>query len=131
MPPFPPAVRQKCLLVVDDDADTLESLAMSLQAVMGARVVTAASGREALTKLDGARPDAMVTDYRMPGMDGIELTGRARRQAPGLPVVMVTAFDDQALRAEAKRAGVCEVVPKPLDAEDLALRIIDCLDAAP
>jgi len=118
------------ILLVDDDADTLSSLGEALRVIGHSDVVTAASGEEALAKIKETNPDTMITDFRMPGMDGVELTKRARRLRPHLSVVMITAFSkEEGLEHEAQDAGVCEVVPKPIDLTPLLDAVADCARA--
>jgi two-component system response regulator GlrR len=117
----------KRLLLVDDDADSLDSIGQGLTLLAGATVFTASSGQEALKKLQGEAVDAMVTDFRMPEMDGIELTRRARKLRPRLPVVMITAFNDEDLQEAALKAGVCDIIPKPVDVEPLVEAVEACI----
>lgn len=116
----------KRLLLVDDDVDTLESIEQGLTMLAGATVVTAGSGQEALDCLAAGGFDAMVTDYRMPGMNGVQLAQEARRLQPRLPIVMITAFNDVDLQEAAKEAGVCEVLPKPVDVDPLVETVEGC-----
>ena len=114
------------ILLVDDDQDTLESIGQLLRVTTGMTVATAHSGPEALSKLREMQPEALVTDFRMPDMDGIELARRAKVELPGLPIVMITAFDDEDLRDAAEEAGICEVVGKPIDLDELLETIDEC-----
>ena len=72
------------ILVVEDEVDLLFTIALSLE-LNGYRVVKAASGEEALTIVDEERPDAMVLDIRLPGIDGWEVIDRLRRWATSRP----------------------------------------------
>lgn len=119
--PFP-----KRILLVDDDPDTLESLGQALRVLGGADVVTAPSGAQALAKLESGHPDAMVTDFKMPDMDGLELSKRAKGKYPRLAIVMITAFNSGDLERSAASAGVCEVVEKPPFVEGLMAAIGEC-----
>jgi len=119
----------KRILLVDDDPDTLQSVGEALRVMAGAEVVTAANGQEALQRLSAARPEALVTDYRMPGMDGIELAKQARRSLPRLAVVVITAFSEENVRQRARQAGVCEVVPKPVEFDQLIDTVSQCCAA--
>jgi len=120
----------KRILLVDDDPDTLTSVGDALRVLAGADVVTATSGADALIKLGREKLEVLVTDYRMPGMDGIELCAKARKMIRRLPIVMITAFNSDDLQDQAARAGICEVIPKPPDLEDLVAAIRDCCQAA-
>lgn len=123
------ATHPKRLLLVDDDLETLESIGEALRIFAGWTIVTADSGAKALLRLQEIVPDALVTDYRMPGMNGIELTRAAHRSSPHLPVVIITAFNDADLRNEAIQEGVCDVIGKPLDVEDLVDAVVRCWTA--
>jgi CheY-like chemotaxis protein len=83
-------------LVVDDHADSLDVAVQLLQAC-GATVATATSGAEALERLDGQIPDVIVTDLRMPVMDGVELLQRirARPHISNVPVIALSAFHEK------------------------------------
>ena len=75
------------LLVVDDDIQILSALEAALRR-KGFDVETASNGFEALRRLDAAPVQAVLTDLRMPGMDGLELLHQIRRSRPELPIIM-------------------------------------------
>ena len=124
-----PRQLHKRLLLVDDDRDTLDSIQQGLEALAGATVVTASSGEQALHALASNEVDAMVTDYRMPDMDGLQLSQKARRMKPHLAIVMITAFNDLDLQDAAARAGICEVLAKPIDVDPLIDSVQACCEA--
>lgn len=110
----------KRLLVVDDEPNLLRAVAACLKAA-GYEVSTARSGREALLQLAGAVPDLIVSDIRMPGIDGYQLA-RQLRGSPRtalVPVVFLTAKDETADRVEGFRAGVDAYLTKPFEPEEL------------
>ncbi len=109
---------QPGVLIVDDDADLLRLLAMRLRSA-GYRVDTAASGEEALARLAVARPQAVITDLRMEGMDGLALFDRIRAQDPALPVIVLTAHGTIPDAVEATQRGVFGYLTKPFDAGEL------------
>lgn len=110
------------ILIVDDDVDSLENLSDILKD-RGYQTETAVNGTVALEKLDHELPDdcckfdLCLLDYKMPGMDGVELYRRILSAHPGLRAIMITAFagDDGVHRAEA--AGTWKVLRKPVDIE--------------
>ena len=108
------------VLVVDDEPGVRFALTEVLRE-RGHHVIAAASGQEALGKLEGV--DVVVTDLAMPGMDGLELVSRIAERAPALPVILVTAHgSDQVLRiAQCRGARGC--VRKPFDIDEIALAI--------
>lgn len=115
----------KRLLVVDDEPNLLRAVAACLNAE-GYEVSTARSGREALVQLAEAVPDLVVSDIRMPGMDGYQLA-RQLRGAPRtalVPIVFLTAKDDTADRIEGFRAGVDAYLTKPFEPDEL-IAVVD------
>jgi CheY-like chemotaxis protein len=118
-------------LVVDDQWDILESLELFLQAALpGVEVVLASSAREALDAIGERRVDLVITDLRMPGMDGLEFIRRLRQTQGELPVFLMTAYVQSELAEEAKRArDYQEFIAKPIDAGRLAALARDYLRA--
>ena len=110
----------KRLLVVDDEPNLLRAVAACLKTA-GYEVSTARSGREALVQLAEAVPDLLVSDIRMPGMDGYQLA-RQLRGSPRtdlVPIVFLTARDETADRVEGFRAGIDAYLTKPFEPEEL------------
>ena len=81
------------ILLVDDNANGLSARRCVLEE-LGHKITTATSGTEALEHLAAHRFDLMVTDYRMPKMNGVELIERARKQAPEMAVILLSGFVD-------------------------------------
>jgi DNA-binding NtrC family response regulator len=106
------------ILIVDDDATIRESLLDAL-ADDDTYVRAAASAEQALSALEAEAPDVVLSDVRMPGMDGLELLRLLRERAPSLDVVLMTAFDDMPTVATAMREGASDFLVKPLDLHDL------------
>jgi two-component system response regulator FlrC len=113
------------ILVVDDEPLVLKALARAL-ARSGAPVVTAAGGQEALEKFRRLGQAVIFADVRMPDMDGLALLETIKRDAPDTPVVLVTGFDAEGLRADARAAGAAEVLAKPVTHAELA-RLLETL----
>ena len=110
----------KRLLIVDDEAKLLRAVAMCLRSE-GYEVTTARSGAEALVRLTEAVPDLIITDIRMPGMDGHALA-RSIRSNPRtdlIPVIFLTAKDTREDRIAGFRTGVDAYVTKPFDPEEM------------
>jgi DNA-binding NtrC family response regulator len=109
------------VLVVDDDPDTRTSFRDVLHATMkDVHVETAASGEEALSKLDSEPTDLILADYRMPRMDGVRFLTYARERAPGVPRVLITAFPDLRVAMKAINEGhVSGFFLKPVEPETL------------
>lgn len=102
------------LLIVDDEAAVLEVL-NEYFATQGYTVETASNGAGALEAVRRARPDLVLLDIRMAGMDGIEVLKRLRQLEPALAVIMVTANEDVALARETLKIGAFDYVAKPFD----------------
>jgi CheY-like chemotaxis protein len=88
----PPSTRARILLV-DDNANGLAARKSVLEE-LGYRIVTCTSGADALEYFSSHKFDLVVTDYKMPRMDGLELISRLRKQTPDLPIVLVSGFVD-------------------------------------
>lgn len=107
------------ILVVDDSP--LEQLLVEslLTRNVNYRVKLAENGKQALKEIAAAPPDLVVTDLFMPEMDGLELVRRVRRQYPDIPVILMTAYGDEATAVDALEAGAASYVPKSKRAERL------------
>lgn len=82
------------ILLVDDNANGLAARKSVLEE-LGYSIVTCTSGADALEHFDSRDPfDLVVTDYKMPRMDGLELIGRLRKHTPGLPIVLISGYVD-------------------------------------
>jgi two-component system response regulator GlrR len=108
------ARRQANVLLVDDDRDLLQLIAMRLQAA-GYAVTAVESGEAALAALAVARPQVVVTDLRMQGMDGMGLFEAVHRDSPSLPVVILTAHGTIPEAVTATRRGVYSFLTKPFE----------------
>ena len=111
----------KRLLVVDDDPGLLLAVSETLRAE-GYEVATARRGADALVRVAEALPDLIISDIRMPGMDGYQLVRNLRSNARTrlVPIIFLTARDETADRIQGFRAGVDAYVTKPFEPEELA-----------
>jgi CheY-like chemotaxis protein len=106
----------KVVLVVEDEADILESLSDLIGTIGHVRVLTARDGREALRVITGQRIDLLVTDHRMPRMNGLELLRMLHVIAPNVPSIMITAYPDLTIEDFARRVpGFQGILSKPCD----------------
>jgi FixJ family two-component response regulator len=110
------------VLVVDDEASARSGLA-KLLGQDGFDVATAADGASALASVEETPPDLVITDLRMPGMDGIELVAKLNEKLPSLPVLVVTAYGEVSSAVTAMRAGADDFLTKPIDFDVLKLAV--------
>ena len=113
------------VLAVDDEKNVLFTLTEVLED-RGHEVITEGRARDALARLDEA--DVLLTDLRMPEMDGLALLAEASRRAPGLPVLMLTARGTERDAVRAMKQGAFDYLTKPFDADELVLAIERALE---
>lgn len=113
--------------VVDDDAAIRDSLAFLL-GTEGFEVRLYEDGTELLDRLAKPARGAVLTDIRMPGIDGLELLRRLRAAGHMLPVVMMTGHGDVPLAVEAMKLGACDFIEKPFDDETLLQALRSALE---
>ena len=110
------------MLVVDDDVTVSDVVRRYLEQA-GFQVRLAADGAAGLAAAAAQQPDLVVLDLMMPGIDGLEVCRRLRRQLPDLPVVMLTALGEEADRVLGLEVGADDYVTKPFSPRELVLRI--------
>jgi two-component system response regulator GlrR len=111
-------MKKPCILVVDDDASLRELITLRLEA-NGFRVEAVDSGEAALTQLALTRPDAVLTDMQMAGMDGMALFRAIHARDPALPVIVLTAHGTIPDAVAATQQGLFGYLTKPYDAPTL------------
>src|SRR5437870_248602 len=99
------------IVVVDDEPDMVESCTRILRRA-GYRVLATTDPERALALVESDRPDVLLTDLKMPGLDGMELMRRAHEIDPTLPVIMITAFGSIESAVAAIKAGAFDYLPK-------------------
>jgi len=102
------------ILVVDDEVKACELLKRFLE-MKGYDVIMANNGEDAIEKAKSEKPDAMLLDIRMPGMEGTEVLKRIREFDKDVGIVMVTAVKEEQVGKEALKAGADEYITKPID----------------
>jgi len=118
----PDPTRQRTVLVVDDDRVGRESLAEAV-AEMGYRALDAPNGAGALAVLDETHVDLVLTDLRMPDMDGIELLTHVRRRDAKIFVILITAYATVKTAVEAMQRGAFNYIMKPIDLDRLGAHL--------
>lgn len=115
------------VLIVDDEMDILESLQILLESSMeGVEVKVAPSGEEGLEVLQEG-VDLVISDFKMPGMDGLEFLRKVRKQRPDVPRILMTAFPDLQIAVDAiNEARIETFFTKPLDPTE----VVDVISAA-
>lgn len=106
------------VMVVDDKQAMRDSVSATL-ARAGFQVVTASDGEAALGKIGAHRPGAIVTDLKMPNMDGVTLLQRVRDIDPQLPVILMTAYASLDTAIDALRLGAFDYIQKPFEGDHL------------
>ena len=123
--------RGRARVVIVDDRSTARSLLEGLARTLepGIVVESYADPFVALTHMLFATPDLIISDYRMPGMDGIEFTRRIRaeRQLAEVPIIMVTVVEDRQIRYQALENGATDFLTRPIDPQECRARCINLL----
>jgi two-component system NtrC family sensor kinase len=119
------------VLAVDDEADILRSMKLYLENALGVEVATATSGLEGLELLRSTEVGVVVSDFMMPGMNGLQFLAAARALKPQVPRIMMTAFPDIALATQAlQQAHIAQFLTKPVQPSALEDAVRLCLSGA-
>jgi len=108
----------KKILVIDDEKPTLSMFGLFLGA-MDFDVATAENGATGIELFKKERPDIVLTDIKMPGMDGLEVLKKLKEIDPSVPVVVVTGHGDTALEQEALSLNAAGFIHKPIEREEI------------
>jgi two-component system C4-dicarboxylate transport response regulator DctD len=106
------------VILVDDDADLLKATAQTIE-LAGFSVSRFAKASDALARIDAGFPGVVVSDIRMPEIDGLQLFDRIRRQDPDLPVILMTGHGDIPMAVKAIQDGAYDFITKPFAADRL------------
>ena len=118
------------ILIVDDDPRVLLILSTALKRMKnGYRVVAVPSGAEALQEVTAEPFDLVITDVRMPGIDGIELVETIRDLNLSTMVIWITAYGCNQLQVQRKRLGVFSCLDKPLRIDEIRQAALEALEA--
>lgn len=115
------------VLVVDDESSSRDLLKVAL-AEKGYETQVAPTAREALQRIDRDRPDLVLTDLKMPGLDGMELMRRIRDQSPDTLVILMTGYASLDSAIAAIREGAYDYLTKPFRLEELYIAVKNATD---
>jgi two-component system, NtrC family, response regulator AtoC len=115
------------VLIVDDVEDIRDILSDRLQAY-GYEVLTAIDGEEALEKVEKSSPDLVLLDILLPGLDGMKVLSRIKRDYPQITVIMITAHGRIQLAVEAMKQGAYDFVEKPFDPDLIRIKVDNALE---
>ncbi|MDH7515435.1 MAG: sigma-54 dependent transcriptional regulator [Bacteroidota bacterium] len=107
------------LLVIDDEKAIRDSIELFFRR-FGLEVRSAGDAQEAFTIIPSFRPDIVISDIRLPGMNGLDVLERLKREYPDLPVVMMTAYDNMENAIQSIQKGAFDYIEKPIDTERLS-----------
>ncbi len=114
------------ILLVDDEKDFVDTLSQRME-MRDLSSDIALNGEQALELLDRESPDVMVLDLRMPGVDGMEVLRRVKKEHPNVQVIMLTGQGSEKDELEARRLGAFDYLEKPVDIDTLVSRIRSCV----
>lgn len=114
------AQNQKLILIVDDEADLTWSMSRHIErGIPDVFVYSAVNGSQALEMLRSIRPHLLITDLRMPGINGFKLIAEARQLDPALKVIVISAFHSRDIETRLKSMHVDGFLEKPFDLKKL------------
>src|SRR6266576_3836360 len=121
---------QACVLIVDDDPALLQALPEALRLRMdGLTVDTADSAAAALDRIAARDYDVIITDIKMPGMDGLALLAEIRGRQPDTPTLMITGHGEHDLAVQALRGGAYDFMQKPIDRDSFVASLYRAIRA--
>lgn len=118
------------IVIIDDDPITLKRLRRVLEKNEDYKIAAFSSPQRALKHLDGARCDLVISDVKMPGMDGIDLLARVRNRFPGVEVILITGYASYDGAVEATKEGAFYYLAKPFTPDQLRTLVSQALTQA-
>lgn len=126
--PAPVTDSKQLVLIVDDEPDMLNMLKLVVARQCGCEVILASSGRLALEKLESCRPDVVVTDIKMPDLDGLQLLKKIVELDSTISVIIMTGYGTIEMAVQALKDGAYDFLQKPFDKEHIVRVIRYCLE---
>jgi len=124
--PVQPRTKRR-ILAVDDERNVVLALRSALRKLPNCQVIMATSGPQALELCAQEPFDLLITDFMMPDMDGLELATLVRQRYPQTAIIMVTAYGDSALRAQADSAAIRHILDKPFEVQQIRAAALEAL----
>ena len=118
----------KLVMIVDDEPDMLSMLRLVIGKKCSCEIITAPSGLEALKLMKGCRPDVVITDIKMPDLDGLELLREIQENDPTISVVIMTGYGTIDMAVRALKEGAYDFLQKPFDKDHIVRVVGNCLE---
>jgi DNA-binding NtrC family response regulator len=122
------ATSRKLVMIVDDEPDMLSMLELVLKKKCHCEVVSAASGLIALSLLEEHSPDVVISDIKMPDLDGLALLNRIREHDPSISVVIMTGYGTIDMAVQSLKEGAYDFLQKPFDKDHIVRVVNNCLE---
>ncbi len=115
-------IKNMKILLVDDDEWIRDSLSLFFEAE-GCNLLTFETAEEGLESVRKQAYDIVISDYKLPGMDGLEFFRRVKEKQPKILGVLITAYANCEIVNESKKIGVKDIIPKPFTSEDVEMSL--------
>jgi len=119
-------LKKLTILYVEDEPDVQTALASIIRRRSG-ELILASNGQEGYEKFLSEKPDLIITDIKMPLMDGLEMAKKIREHSRSIPIIITTAFNDTSFLIDAIDTGINQFVLKPIDSQKLFASIMHCV----
>lgn len=116
------------ILIIDDE-EMLRSQLIKYMSLENIEAEGAANGREGMDKIEKHSYDAVIVDFRMPEMDGLEMIKKARSHGYRMPIIMMSAHGETKDAVEALKSGADDYIIKPFSPDELVIRVKQCIDS--
>ena len=123
-------IKNMKILLVDDDEWIRDSLSLFFEAE-GCNLLTLETAEEAMEVVNKQAYDIVISDYKLPGMDGLEFLRRVKEKQPNDFEILITAYANREICEEAKMVGVRDIIPKPFTSEDVETSLARIIESGP